>query len=99
SLIYFMSFTTRRYFYIKHRDSFLIAIENSASKLLDGYRDKYTPYHVNKYFIYRALLYSEKRLPNNKKLKNEFIESTMKIINEYRDRKSTRLNSSHVSIS
>jgi len=67
----------------KHRDSFLIAIENSASKLLDGYRDKYTPYHVNKYFIYRALLYSEKRLPNNKKLKNEFIESTMKIINEY----------------
>lgn len=67
----------------KHRDSFLIAIENAASKLLDGYRDKYTPYHVNKYFIYRALLYSEKRLPNNKKLRNEFIESTMKIINEY----------------
>lgn len=67
----------------KHRDSFLIAIENAASKLLDGYRDKYTPYHVNKYFIYRALLYSEKRLPNNKKLRNEFIESTMKVINEY----------------
>lgn len=77
------STTKTDYTSTKHSDSFLIAIENAASKLQDGYRDQYTPYQVNKYFIYRALLYSEKRLPNNKKLKNDFIKSTMKIINEY----------------
>ncbi|MCJ0950946.1 bifunctional glycosyltransferase/CDP-glycerol:glycerophosphate glycerophosphotransferase [Mammaliicoccus sciuri] len=77
------STTKTDYTSTKHRDSFLIAIENAASKLQDGYRDPYTPYQVNKYFIYRALLYSEKRLPNDSKMKNEFIKSTMKIINEY----------------
>ncbi|PNZ33945.1 hypothetical protein, partial [Mammaliicoccus vitulinus] len=77
------STTKTDYTSTKHRDSFLIAIENAASKLQDGYRDQYTPYQVNKYFIYRALLYSEKRLPNNKNMRNDFIKSTMKIINEY----------------
>ncbi|WP_436883722.1 bifunctional glycosyltransferase/CDP-glycerol:glycerophosphate glycerophosphotransferase [Mammaliicoccus sciuri] len=77
------STTKTDYTSTKHRDSFLIAIENAASKLQDGYRDPYTPYQVNKYFIYRSLLYSEKRLPNDSKMKNEFIKSTMKIINEY----------------
>lgn len=67
----------------KHRDSFLMAIENTAAKLLEGYRDPYTPYQVNKYFIYRALMYAEKRLPNDSKMRNDFIKSSMQIINAY----------------
>lgn len=68
---------------LKHRDSFLIAIDDAAKEMHNGYRNKYTPYQVNKYFIYRALLYSEKRLPNNKKLRDNFIKSSMEIINKH----------------
>lgn len=67
----------------KHRDSFLKAISSAASKLQEGYRDKYTPYQVCKYFLYRSLLYSEKRLPADKNMRDEFIKSTMMIINKY----------------
>ncbi|MEB7657778.1 CDP-glycerol glycerophosphotransferase family protein [Mammaliicoccus vitulinus] len=68
---------------LEHRDSFLIAIELALKEISKGYRDEYTPYHVNKYFIYRTLLYSEKRVPNNKKIRDEFIKSTMILINKY----------------
>ncbi|KIX91414.1 hypothetical protein TP70_02510 [Staphylococcus microti] len=59
------------------------AVENTSAKLLDGYRDPYTPYQVNKYFIYRAVMYADKRLPKDKKMRNDFIKSTMQIINAY----------------
>ena len=68
---------------LKHRDSFLIAIDDAAKEMHNGYRNKHTPYQVNKYFIYRALLYSEKRLPNNKKLRDNFIKSSMEIISKH----------------
>lgn len=67
----------------KHRDSFLKAINNASAKLLDGYRDEFTPYQINKYFIYRALLYAETRLPNDRKMKDDFIKSSMEIINSF----------------
>ncbi|MEY9140796.1 bifunctional glycosyltransferase/CDP-glycerol:glycerophosphate glycerophosphotransferase [Mammaliicoccus lentus] len=68
---------------LKHRDSFLFAIESASKELSKGYRDEFTPYHLNKYFIYRTLLYAEKRVPNNQKIKDEFIESSMYLINKY----------------
>ncbi|WP_210126680.1 MULTISPECIES: CDP-glycerol glycerophosphotransferase family protein [unclassified Mammaliicoccus] len=68
---------------LEHRDSFLIAIELASKELSNGYRDEYTPYHVNKYFIYRTLLYSEKRVPNDKKIRDGFIKSSMLLINKY----------------
>ncbi|MCS4487150.1 bifunctional glycosyltransferase/CDP-glycerol:glycerophosphate glycerophosphotransferase [Staphylococcus americanisciuri] len=77
------STTKTDYLGTKHRDSFLRAVENASAKMLDGYRDPYTPYQVNKYFIYRALMYADRRLPNNNKMRNAFIRDIMKIINAY----------------
>ncbi|MGF7498952.1 MULTISPECIES: bifunctional glycosyltransferase/CDP-glycerol:glycerophosphate glycerophosphotransferase [Staphylococcus] len=77
------STTKTDYDSLKHRDSFLTAIEKSSEILQNGARNVNSVYQVNKYFIYRALLYSEKRLPNSKKIKDDFIYNTMKIINEY----------------
>lgn len=68
---------------LKHRDSFLAAIEDASKELHHGYRHEFTPYHVNKYFIYRTMLYGERRLPNDKKIRDEFIRSSMQIINKY----------------
>ncbi|MDG0860375.1 bifunctional glycosyltransferase/CDP-glycerol:glycerophosphate glycerophosphotransferase [Staphylococcus equorum] len=68
---------------LKHRDSFLAAIEDASKELHQGYKHKFTPYHVNKYFIYRTMLYGERRLPNNQKIRDEFIRSSMVIINRY----------------
>ncbi|MEJ7218457.1 bifunctional glycosyltransferase/CDP-glycerol:glycerophosphate glycerophosphotransferase [Staphylococcus gallinarum] len=67
---------------LKHRDSFLIAMNDATSQLHDGFKSKYSPYHLNKYLIYRTMLYAEKRLPNNKKIVNDFILSSMQIINK-----------------
>lgn len=77
------STTKTDYNSLKHRDSFLNAIEKSSQILYEGSRNINTVYHVNKYFIYRALLYSERRLPNSKKIKDNFIYNSMNIINEY----------------
>lgn len=68
---------------LKHRNSFLAAIESSSKILHEGTRNEESVYHTNKYFIHRALLYAEKRLPNSKKIRDDFIYQTMKIINEY----------------
>lgn len=68
---------------LKHRDSFLTAIEEASKELHHGYRHEFTPYHVNKYFIYRTMLYGERRLPNDKKIRDGFIRSSMQIINKY----------------
>ncbi|WP_394523341.1 CDP-glycerol glycerophosphotransferase family protein [Staphylococcus xylosus] len=68
---------------LKHRDSFLAAIEDASRELHQGYRHEFTPYHVNKYFIYRTMLYGERRLPNDKKIRDEFIRSSMEILNKY----------------
>ncbi|MBE7356558.1 CDP-glycerol glycerophosphotransferase family protein [Staphylococcus haemolyticus] len=69
---------------LKHRDSFLKAIEKSSLILHnEGTRDINSVYNVNKYFIYRALLYSEKRLPKSKRIRNDFIKKSMQIINQY----------------
>lgn len=67
---------------LKHRDSFLIAMEDATSEMHDGFKNKFSPYHLNKYLLYRTLLYSEKRLPRNKKIINNFILDSMRIINE-----------------
>lgn len=77
------STTKTNYDNFRHRDSFLSAIKNSSIILHEGTRGINSPYNVNKYFIYRALLYSEKRLPKSKKVRNNFIYNTMKIINDY----------------
>lgn len=68
---------------LKHRDSFLAAIEDASKELHHGYRHEFTPYHVNKYFIYRTMLYGERRLPNDKKIRDEFIQSSMQILNKF----------------
>ena len=49
----------------------------------EGTRDINSIYNVNKYFIYRALLYSETRLPKSKRVKDDFIYKSMQIINQY----------------
>lgn len=69
---------------LKHRDSFLVAIDRALKNLHEsGYRAEYTPYHVCKYFLHRSLLYSEKRLPNNKRVREDFIKKTMEILNDF----------------
>lgn len=69
---------------LKHRDSFLKAIEKSSFIIHnEGTRDINSIYNVNKYFIYRALLYSETRLPKSKRVKDDFIYKSMQIINQY----------------
>src|SRR5699024_11357661 len=68
---------------LKHRNSFLAASDSSSKILHEGTRNEESVYHTNKYFIHRALLYAEKRLPNSKKIRDDFIYQTMKIINEY----------------
>lgn len=76
------STTKTDYNSLKHRDSFLIAMEDAAAQLHDGYKNKFSPYHLNKYLIYRTMLYAEKRLPNNNQIINDFIVSSMQIINK-----------------
>lgn len=78
------STTKTDYNNLKHYHSFLKAIKKSSEILnSEGTRDINSSYNVNKYFIYRALLYSEKRLPKSKKIKRDFIYKTMQIINQY----------------
>ncbi|WP_217971610.1 bifunctional glycosyltransferase/CDP-glycerol:glycerophosphate glycerophosphotransferase [Staphylococcus xylosus] len=67
---------------LKHRDSFLIAMNDATAQLHNGFKNKFSPYHLNKYLIYRTMLYAEKRLPNDKHVVNGFILSSMQIINK-----------------
>ncbi|MEC5300193.1 bifunctional glycosyltransferase family 2 protein/CDP-glycerol:glycerophosphate glycerophosphotransferase [Staphylococcus shinii] len=67
---------------LKHRDSFLIAMNDATAQLHNGFKNKFSPYHLNKYLIYRTMLYAEKRLPSDKKIVNDFILSSMQIINK-----------------
>lgn len=67
---------------LKHRDSFLIAMNDATAQLHNGFKNKFSPYHLNKYLIYRTMLYAEKRLPNDKNVVNGFILSSMQIINK-----------------
>ncbi|PTJ22085.1 hypothetical protein BU035_13275 [Staphylococcus simulans] len=69
---------------LKHRDSFLIAVASSLDAMQKmGYKSEFSPYHTIKYFLLRSLIYSEKRLPNNKKIKKDFLKQTMRLFNKY----------------
>lgn len=68
---------------MEHYNSYLIAMRKSYEVLLDGTRNELTPYYLSRYFIRRAVLYSERRLPNNKQIKYSFLKESLKIVSEY----------------
>lgn len=69
---------------LKHRDSFLKAVDASLKIMGEnGHKAEFSPYHVTKYFLLRSLIYSERRLPKDKKVRWNFLKNTLELFNKY----------------